>query len=61
MIIIWPLILKTLFLFTKAVLIFFFSDAFSGACPPKGKAEEVGRAEFNLATPTYSTVAYSVR
>ena len=24
-------------------------------------AEEVGRAEFNVATPTYATVAYSVR
>ena len=25
------------------------------------KAEEAGRAEFDVATPTYATVAYSVR
>ena len=24
-------------------------------------SEEVGRAEFNVATPTYATIAYSVR
>ena len=28
---------------------------------PIADAEEAGRAEFNVATPTYATVAYSVR
>ena len=34
-----------------------------GACYIEvyGDSEEVGRAQFNLATPTYATVAYSVR
>ena len=29
--------------------------------PETAFAEEVGRAQFNLATPTYATVAYSKR